>query len=387
MLTPFTMVSRKIRHSERASIIVCGPAFLVTAQKIRPRGGGGGVLLGSAQEHGVAEGEEAVAHLHGLLVRGEDVLAAGEGRNQHDESALRQVEIRHQGVHAFESVTRVDEDVGPAGLGVHGAVLVGKALHSAAGGGADADNAAAGLLRLGDYPRRLLRHDAELGVHLVLLDVLGLDRAEGAEADVQRDEALAHALFGYLRQQLLGKMQSRGGRGGAAQLLGVDGLVALTVLEFGLDIRRERHFAQALEHLEEDAVILELDYPVAAFGDLDDLGLELAVAEHQLGARLGLAARAGQALPAPAAEVAQQQHLDSAAGFTRAEQPRGQDARVVHHEAVALSEQLRQLREHAVLYLARHLVQAQQARSVALLQRGLGNQLLGQVKVKIRCLH
>ena len=73
-------------------------------------------------------------------------------------------------------------------------------------------------------------------------------------------------------------MQARRRRGGAAQLAGVHGLVALPVLQLRLDIRRQRHTSQALQHFEEYAVVLELDNAVSTLRDLKDLGFELAAA-------------------------------------------------------------------------------------------------------------
>ena len=128
------------------------------------------------------------------------MFAAGESGDKHYQSALRQVEVSNEGVEALEFVAGVNEDVGPAGLGIHRTVFIGKALDRAAGGSADADDSASRTLCLGYYTRRLLRNDAKFGVHLVLLNVLRLHRAEGAEADVQRDEAFTHSLFSNLSQ-------------------------------------------------------------------------------------------------------------------------------------------------------------------------------------------
>ena len=174
----------------------------------------------SGDKHGVAEGEEAVALPHGLGVGVQDVLAPGKGADQHDQGALRQVEVGHQGVHALEPVSRVDEDVRPAALRVHCAVGVGEALQSAAGRRADADHAAACGLGLVDNAGRLLGDYAELGVHVVVLYLVLLDGAEGAQADVQRDEALAHALGGDAVQQFPREVQSCRGGGGGAELAG-----------------------------------------------------------------------------------------------------------------------------------------------------------------------
>src|SRR5690606_9351786 len=71
-------------------------------------------VLQAPQQHRVAVGEEAVAPFHRVAVGGEDPLLAGEGRDQHQQGALRQVEVGHQRVHAAHLVAGEDEDPGVA---------------------------------------------------------------------------------------------------------------------------------------------------------------------------------------------------------------------------------------------------------------------------------
>ena len=47
--------------------------------------------------------------------------------------------------------------------------------------------------------------------------------------------------------QLRGKVQARGGRGSAAQFLGVDGLVLALILELLRDVGRQRHLAELIQ--------------------------------------------------------------------------------------------------------------------------------------------
>ena len=129
---------------------------------------------------------------------------------------------------------------------------------------------------------------------------------------------------------------------------------------------------------------MKLHDPVSALGHRLDGRRQLAGAEAELRSRLSLAPRAAQALPAAAAEIAQQHELDRAPGLPRAEQPRRKDARVVEHQAVARAKIRWQIIEMPVLNGARFGVQMQQARGVPALQRGLCDQLLRQIKRKIR---
>ena len=72
--------------------------------------------LGALDEHGVAEGEEAVLLFDGCLVGAEDEVAAGEGADEHDQGGFWQVEVGDDGVDDLEVVAGVDEDTGPAAL-------------------------------------------------------------------------------------------------------------------------------------------------------------------------------------------------------------------------------------------------------------------------------
>ena len=137
------------------------------------------------------------------------------------------------------------------GTGLRGGMLAG------AGG------AAAGGRRLVDHARRFLRDDAKLRVHRVILDLVLLDRAERAKADVQRDIADLHTHVRDPLQQLLREVQAGCRRGGAAKLAGIDRLVALLILQFLLDVGRQRHLAKVFEHLEENTLKVEFHHAVA----------------------------------------------------------------------------------------------------------------------------
>ena len=150
------------------------------------------------------------------------MLAARERRDQHDERGLRQVEIRHECIHHLEAVARVDVDARPACGRLHVSVLLRPALERAARRCTDADHASAARLRLVDKRRRLRRDNAVFAVHIVLLDVVLLDRTERTEADMQRHIADVHALGLDLLQQLRLLGQRLPGGGACEVLLLID---------------------------------------------------------------------------------------------------------------------------------------------------------------------
>ena len=298
------------------------------------------------------------------------------------------MEVGDQGVRHLEAVAGIDEDIRPSGAGLHGAVLLCPGFHRAAGGGAHADDAPAIGTGTVDEVGCLLGDDAVLAVHLMLGDFVLLHRTEGAKAHVQRHIANANAHGLHLFQQLLRKMQARRGCGGAAHHLGIHRLVALAILQFLLDIRWQGHFAQPIQHLKEDALIVEPHQPVAAGQFLRNLGSQLAVAKGELRAFAHFLAGPHQTFPRLVAPVDQQQHLARAAARqTLAQQPCRKHAGIIEDQAVAGMQILWQVKEVPVLPRAGLLVQHQKPRGVTPLDGGLGDQLLRQIKIEVMCFH
>ena len=219
---------------------------------------------------------------------------------------------------------------------------------------------------------------------MVLGNVVSLDGPEGAKTDVQRDIRFPDALGGELVQKLLRKVKPCGRRGGRTVDLGIDGLIALAVLQLFLDIRRQRHFTEPFKNLEENTRIVELHKLVAVLFLSDDGRGQLAVAEGQLCAGVRLAARLGQAFPDAIALILEKQDLDGSAGRdTVAKQPRRQDTGVIHDQTVARLQKLRKIIKMPVGDLAGFAVQRHEARGVPPLQRRLRDQLLRKLIVKI----
>src|SRR4051794_28468762 len=73
-----------------------------TAPGIKPR---------SQEQHGVAEGVEAVALLHGNPVEPPRILDAHERHHEREERGARQVEVREERIDAAELEARRDEEV------------------------------------------------------------------------------------------------------------------------------------------------------------------------------------------------------------------------------------------------------------------------------------
>ena len=200
---------------------------------------------------------------------------------------------------------------------------------------------------------------------------------------MQRYIAQLHAFGGDLFHQFPGKMQAGGGGRGAADFPGIDGLVPLAVLQLLLDVGRQRHFTQPLQHLQEDALIIKADDAVAALRHALHGGLQFSIAEKDLRAGPGLPARAAEAFPAALPQVPQQHQLHAAAGGPGADQPGRQHPGIVKDHAVPFPQIVQQIIKMPVLQFPCGLIQMQQAGAIPPLQRGLGDQFFRQVKIKV----
>ena len=79
----------------------------------------------------------------------------------------------------LELVSRIDKDAGVPGTGRERTVLPG-GFQSAAGGGAHCDDPPALLFGPGDHSGGLFRDGVKLRVHMVVCDVIHLDRPKGS---------------------------------------------------------------------------------------------------------------------------------------------------------------------------------------------------------------
>ena len=221
----------------------------------------------------------------------------------------------------------------------------------------------------------------------MLLHVLRLHGAEGAKPHVQQHRHDLNAHFADLFHQLRREVQPGGGGGGGAVVAGVDGLVAVAVLQLFVDVGRQGHLAQLVQHRLQRALADKLDDAAARVGRLQHARHQLAAAEGHFRAGLEPPPRAHQRLPLLGAELLEQQHLRRAAAGALADEPRGDDARVVDHQHVAGAQVVHDVVKVPVFELPVFAVHHQHAAVVARLHRRLGDQFLGQVVVKIMRFH
>ncbi len=214
---------------------------------------------------------------------------------------------------------------------------------------ADREDAPATRARRRDRLRRRLRYRVALAVHAVLRQVLGRDRLERPGADVQCHVCAGHAPRGERGERRLVEVQAGGGRGHRAGRARVDGLVARGVVGVAgaRDVGWQRHFAVALEPVEERARAVEAQQEEAVLACLDDR----VRATREVDAPAGLRQVAGAEL-GPRGIVADEpldQHFDTSARGLAADRARVDHARVVEHGEVPGTQQRRQVGEAAVV--------------------------------------
>ena len=161
-----------------------------------------------------------------------------------------------------------------------------------------------------DGRRRPVAHDIRFQVHPVAPHVIHLHGLERPGADVEIELGHGDALRAEPRQQLKREVQPRGGRGDAAVVRRVDGLVALAIVgaRGPADVRGEWHlpvFRQGAPRVERPDETHAPEPPTERLDDLD----RAVVADGQASSRLELAPRMTQREPGAVRQLAHQQQL------------------------------------------------------------------------------
>src|SRR5262249_4095992 len=201
------------------------------------------------------------------------------------------------------------------------------------------------------------------------------------------------------------EMQTGCWRGDAAASFGpgVDRLVALAILAavFAGDVRWQRHVSQLLHKREEIRHGTEADGSLAEISSRCHLALKIVIlSKTDLLADSDLLSRSHQGLPLQRAGLASEQDFDAPAqevfgrgvpwthtlrALPRAmtEETRGKDAAVVHHQQILSSQKIGEVNELLVGGVAVISAEVQHARSAAINQRLLRDQLFGKMKIEV----
>ena len=152
--------------------------------------------------------------------------------------------------------------------------------------------------------------------------VVGLDRLEGAGADMQIQLGECYAFVAQPVQQVAREMQPGGGGGDAAVMRRVHGLVALAVLgaRRTANVGRQRHLAVPGERGRSVERPDEPHPPQSSPQSLHDLR-DAVRAERYTASRLEFAARMPHGEPGPVGQLADEQEFRLAAGATSPPSP------------------------------------------------------------------
>ena len=164
-------------------------------------------------QHAIAVTIEAIAFFDGGAVGLLHKVVSSEGADEHQESALRQVEIGEQCVDCAKRIGLANENVRFAAPATKmRRILSRSGLEHANGGRSHSHHAAPSSPRCGDFRGSGLGQFAPLGMHLVVRNTRSGYRAKRANADMQSNSGRQHSTPLKMANQVALKMQTSGGR-------------------------------------------------------------------------------------------------------------------------------------------------------------------------------
>lgn len=279
-----------------------------------------------------------------MFVGGQDVIESGEGRYQCKQGGFGEVEVCYHRVNDFEFVAGPNEQFGRAFGGGNGPVFC-DGFEGSYGSCADGYDAAAFLGGL-VYCLCGAGADGEsLGVHLVVVEVLGGDWLEGPFADVQGDIGYIDTSTFYLREKFFCEVQSCRGGGDGAGGFCKDGLVAVAVhsgelgIAFSFDIGRQGGEADLVEDIYSWFAGDYFQQPVAGFGPVYGFGVTVIGLvfgnEGDCFARFYLLGVFQHYQPRIWGLFGEEEAFHIGSGLPAGEEPGGQDFGVIEDEAIA----------------------------------------------------
>ena len=297
------------------------------------------------------------------------------------------MKIGDQRIDRLEAVAGIDENFGLALHGMHDSIFVRYAFKHSRGRRTDGDDPAAVRFASIDALCRFGCNHEMLGVHMVLFDLVHLDRSEGAKPHVERDFNDRNALCAESVQNFRSEMQSRGRGGSRAFGFGVDGLITVFICKTLGNIRGKGHIPDNIQHSINIAVFFRIVFKpyntVAFLAHRDDLSRQNAA---ELKARANLCALAGahKGLPSAVLLHFKKQKLHRRACFLgHAEKTGGNDLGRVDDKNVAFVQMVHDIVEMLMRKAVIPSVKHEKAGLIPLFRRGLRDQLGGQLIRKI----
>lgn len=135
----------------------------------------------SSDKHGVAERIKPISLGDGVGIDAFELVHAGQRAHQHQQGALRKMEIRDERIHRFPLVTRSDENGCVAGCGLEPPSGLRDGFQHTSGRCSYSGD----MRRCVEDFRCGVIHRIPFRMHDVVFESVGLDGGEGAESDVQ----------------------------------------------------------------------------------------------------------------------------------------------------------------------------------------------------------
>jgi len=205
----------------------------------------------SNDKHAVAIAVEAVSLRDGVSICRKHSFARSEGRNQHEQRRVGQVEIGEHGADGFEFVTGQYKEVGFAGSRLKSAVSLNNVFERSRGGGADSHNpasfAARGIQAIGGGFGNL----ESFGFQNVLRRIVRAYGQERSDPDVQGDSDDLDSLRFQQLEHGIREVETRRRRSNRAGSRSVNRLILDGVCRCvaSFDIRRQRNVAVGLQEV------------------------------------------------------------------------------------------------------------------------------------------
>ena len=292
--------------------------------------------------------------------------------------------LGQQLIHDPEPISGIDEQVGGPGAAPQSAAVPGS-LQGTHHGGPYRHHRAAVAPRLLHRQRGLLGDRVTLAVHHVVLDPRAANGREGGGSDVQRHAHHRDPALPELPQQCVGEVQSGGGCGRGAGVLGIYRLVAFGVrgVRRTVDVGRQRYRTVLLQVAGLERAIEGEHQRAAAVRRFAQRCGQAARERHRAPAADKLARATGKRQPAAAAigrSQQQERHLPAprqASGQACVQHP----GVVQHHYAVRCQDR-RQLGDPCMVQRSGRPLQHHEPCRAALRRRALCDQLGRQLKTE-----
>ena len=220
------------------------------------------------------------------------------------------MEICNQLIKHLELISGINKDFGIVISRNHFTGLISSTFYGTAACGSDTDYLSTCFLCAVNDICCLSCHLIKFRMHMMVENIVFLDRSESPQSHMKRDIGNLYALFLDLFQKLLCKVESCCRRCRRTFILGIHSLITVLILQFMCNIRRQWHLTKLVKHFLKDSIIGKLNEPVSLVNDIDDFACQETISKADHCALPGLFARFHKCLPNIIFTPLEQEHLN-----------------------------------------------------------------------------